>query len=108
MAKKSNPRKKKTPVKKKALKKKAAKKKPVKKKAVKKKAVKKSLLRPPSSSLSLTGADANAVKGNPCRCDEGDDGLFYCYKRVQGRWVACRGPFQTRQECVQVTNERCV
>jgi hypothetical protein len=94
MAKKSDPRKKKTPVKKKAVKKKPAK--------------KKSLLRRPSSSLSLTGGSENAAMGNPCQCEEGDDGFFYCYKRVQGRWVACRGPFDTRQQCIDVTNERCI
>ncbi|WP_207497148.1 hypothetical protein [Aridibaculum aurantiacum] len=34
-----------------------------------------------------------------CQQDE-DDGKYYCYRRVQGRWVQCNGvPYDTPQEC---------
>jgi hypothetical protein len=69
----------------------------------KSKPVKKTLSKPPAA-LSLTGGGGG---GSTCKCDEGDDGLFYCYKRVQGRWVACRGPYQTLQVCIDKTGERC-
>lgn len=29
-----------------------------------------------------------------------DDEKYYCYKKVQGRWVQCNGlPYDTEQEC---------
>ena len=45
--------------------------------------------------------------GTPCVCDIADDGMFYCFKKVQGRWVACSGPFASLEDCKGITGEMC-
>ena len=31
-----------------------------------------------------------------------DDEKYYCYKKVQGRWVQCNGlPYDTEEECTK-------
>jgi hypothetical protein len=61
-------------------------------------------VRSPKTPAKATFSRTSATR---CQCDEGDDGLFYCFKQMQGRWISCRGPFDTLQECQDTTNGRC-
>lgn len=62
-----------------------------------------------SAKLPKLPAKASLARGSGarCRCAEAEDGLFYCFKQVQGRWISCRGPYDSLQECLDTTNERC-
>lgn len=43
-----------------------------------------------------------------CTCMQSpNDGKFYCYKQVQGRLEACSGPYNSLQDCISRSGEKC-
>jgi hypothetical protein len=46
--------------------------------------------------------------GKKCTCAQSpDDGKFYCYREIDGKLKSCRGPYNTLQECIDQTGEKC-
>lgn len=53
-------------------------------------------------------SSSKSKSSNSCKCMESDDdGKFYCFKKVQGRYEECQGPFDTMEECIDATGEQC-
>jgi len=51
-------------------------------------------------------SEISAGLGNRKCMQDDDDGKFYCYKKIQGRWVQCDGiPYDTQEECEKALDE---
>jgi len=42
-----------------------------------------------------------------CTCKKARNGSYYCFKKVDGLWVECSGPFANLKECRDITGGRC-
>ena len=47
------------------------------------------------------------IRSNQCYCQQGNDGQYYCFKSDQGRWIECKGPYATKQECLDQSGGNC-
>ncbi|MBV4355613.1 hypothetical protein [Pinibacter aurantiacus] len=76
--------------------------------AARKKAAKKATKKAAKPKKAAPKKAAPALRGaSKCVCDMAVDGTYWCFKKVQGSWIGCSGPYETLEECKATTGEIC-